>query len=556
MSEVQGLEKQRENILAAIGRIGDMRRGSVSEQYFRMDLKGQQEPVRRGPYYVFSYKVQGKTRSRRVRGAEKEKLRREVENFHRYQELSQKLIEINERICELKPMEDQSEGKKKLQAEILQESAREIRNLLKRAIWEMEQARGCDLQAVELGMRQAVHELGAGLMEKLLDADGGGYQGAHLKCACGQQARFVGYRGKKILTVVGEVSLRRAYYWCSACGRGQIPKDQELDVKGSRLSPGVRAMAARVGSKEAFREGAKDLEQLAGIEIGAKEVERVSKQVGQQMEQLRGQEEAAIWSGHYQVHSAPVGRLYVELDGTGIPMLRGETTGRKGKQPDGSSKTREVKIGCVFTQVGINENGFPEREPGSTSYTAAIEGAQDFGRRLYAEAFKRGVESAQEFVVVADGASWIWNLVHEHFPKAIQIVDLYHARQHLYDLQSLVSKKTLENCLQLLEEGKIEKLIQVLRKVESKDPPDTQKIRQEIGYFHNHAHRMRYSEFRRQGLFIGSGVVEAACKNVIAHRFKKSGMFWSLEGANHILQLRTTELSGYWEDFWETRLPS
>ena len=137
-------------------------------------------------------------------------------------------------------------------------------------------------------MRQAVHELGAGLMEKLLDADGGGYQGAHLRCDCGQQARFVGYRGKKIVTVVGEVSLRWAYYWCSACGQGQIPKDQELDVKGSRLSPGVRAMAARVGSKEAFREGAKDLEQLAGIEIGAKEVERVSKQVGQQMEQLRG----------------------------------------------------------------------------------------------------------------------------------------------------------------------------------------------------------------------------------------------------------------------------
>ena len=201
-------------------------------------------------------------------------------------------------------------------------------------------------------------------------------------------------------------------------------------------------------------------------------------------------------------------------------MLRGETEGRKGKQPDGSSKTREVKIGCVFTQLGINAKGFPEREPASTSYTAAIEGAEDFGRRLYAEAFKRGVELAKEVVVVADGASWIWNLVHEHFPKAIQIVDLYHARQHLYNLQSLLSKKTLQNCLHLLEEGKIEKLIQFLRRVESKDPPDADKICQEIGCFQNHA-----------------------------HRFKKSGMFWSVEGANDILQLRTTELSGYWETF-------
>lgn len=422
-----------------------------------------------------------------------------------------------------------------------------------RMVGELESGRGWDLEAFEMGMRQGVHELGAQLLEKVLNADGGGDGASRLVCQCGGQAELMGYRRKKVLTVVGEVSLRRGYYWCRSCGEGRIPKDRELDVSGGRLSPGVRRMAARVGAKEPFAEGARDLKELAGIEMGAKEVERVCKQVGGQVEQLRSEEEKAVWQGRYQAVAGTADRLYVEIDGTGIPVVREETRGRAGKGPDGSSKTREVKIGCIFSQVGLTSQGVPQREEGTTSYVAAIEGAQAFGRRLYGEAFKRGVERAKEVVVIGDGAAWIWNLAAEHFPSATQIVDLYHARQHLYALKEVVGQESVEQCLALLEQGCIGSLMQQLALLQSTDPEQREKFRQEIVYFQNNGHRMNYPQFRSRGLFVGSGVVEAGCRTVIASRLKQSGMFWSVQGANQVLQVRTTLKNGYWENFWESR---
>jgi hypothetical protein len=189
-----------------------------------------------------------------------------------------------------------------------------------------------DLEAFEMGLREAVHRLGAVLVEKMLEAEGGGYQGVEVPCGCGGGARFLGYRAKALMTVLGGVSLRRAYYWCSPCGRGEIPLDQQLDVVGTALSPGLRRLAARVGAKEPYREGAEDLKELAGVQIGAKAVERVSKEVGAQMEALRGQEEAAVGRGNYLSVSEAVNRLYVEMDGTGIPVVAAETEGRDGSR--------------------------------------------------------------------------------------------------------------------------------------------------------------------------------------------------------------------------------
>lgn len=424
---------------------------------------------------------------------------------------------------------------------------------MERALKEFQQSGRWDLEALEMGLREAVHQWGARVVEKLVNAEGGGYQGPRLGCRCGGQARFMGYREKRVLTVLGPLELQRAYYYCAQCGQGDFPQDRHLDIVGTRFSPGVRRLAARVGAKEAFREGAEDLKELAGIEIGSKEVERISKKVGQEMEQVRAREEEAIWQGTYQVTSAAPKRLYIEMDGGAIPVISREVQGRKGRQSDGSAKTREVKLGCCFTQVGVDEQGRPVREPESTSYTAAVEEAEVFGRRLYGEAYKRGVSLAQEVVVLGDGAAWIWNLVGEHFPQATEIVDIYHARQHLYDLEALMKEGTFQKCLDLLNGGKIERLVKQLSKIQTNDPDQQEKIQQEIQYFDNNRQRMRYADFRSRKLFIGSGVVEAGCKTVIGARLKQSGMFWSVDGANAILTLRSNLKSGYWENFWEAR---
>jgi hypothetical protein len=249
------------------------------------------------------------------------------------------------------------------------------------------------------------------------------------------------------------------------------------------------------------------------------------------------------------------------MDGTGVPVVKKETLGRQGKIAGQPAHTREVKLGCVFTQTTWDREGYPIRAPASTTYTGAVESAEEFGRRLYAEAWRRGWNRAQKQVVMGDGAEWIWNLATLHFPDAVHIVDLYHARQHLWDLARRLylndegKQKAWMKLHQkrLLDKGKIEKLVGVLRAIKSSNSEVAEKLRTEADYFQRNAERMRYPLFRRQHLFVGSGVIEAGCKTVVASRLKRSGMFWTVHGANAILALRCACLNGHFEDYWEDR---
>jgi hypothetical protein len=209
-------------------------------------------------------------------------------------------------------------------------------------------------------------------LEKLLNSDGGGYRGAHLDCSQGHPAEFVGYRGKQILTVLSPVDVQRAYYHCARCESGWAPKDQELDVVGSSFSPGVRRMMGRVGAKQPFEQGRADLQELAGVLVKTKQVERVSVQLGVQFEALCQREQEAILSGKLAPLLPPVPILYIAIDGTGVPVVPRESEGRRGKDATGKAKTREAKIGCVFTQTKQDEEGYPVRDEDSTSYVGAL----------------------------------------------------------------------------------------------------------------------------------------------------------------------------------------
>ena len=242
-------------------------------------------------------------------------------------------------------------------------------------------------------------------------------------------------------------------------------------------------------------------------------------------------------------------------------MVKKETVGRQGKTEGQPAHTREVKLGCVFTQTAWDKRGYPIRAADSTTYTSAIETAEDFGQRLFLEAWTRGCSRALTRVVMGDGAEWIWNLAALHFPGAILIVDLYHARQHLWEVARRLhpddpgKQKGWMKLHQkrLLERGKIEKLVEALRSIKSSHPEVVEKLRTEADYFERNAERMRYPKFRRQHLFVGSGVIEAGCKTVIASRFKRSGMFWTVRGANASLALRCCQLNCRLEDYWEGR---
>jgi hypothetical protein len=321
-------------------------------------------------------------------------------------------------------------------------------------------------------------------------------------------------------------------------------------------------MNAVVGQEAPFEHGRDQMKLLAGVEVSTKAVERTAEAIGDDIG-ARQQEEIqrAVQLDLPMLVGQPVPILYVQMDGTGVPVVKKETLGRKGKTEGQPAHTREVKLGCVFTQTGWDKEGFPIRDPDSTTYTGAIETADEFGKRIYVEAWKRGWSRAEKKVVVGDGADWIWNLGDQHFPGVVQIVDLYHARQHLWELVRKlypndpgIQKAWIKvHQKRLLDKGKIEKLVGALRSIVSTNPEVAEKIRTEADYFERNAARMRYPKFRSQHLFVGSGVIEAGCKTVIGSRLKQSGMFWTVRGANAIIALRCCLLNGRFEDYWEAR---
>lgn len=419
-----------------------------------------------------------------------------------------------------------------------------------------------DLEATEMAMRSALHRAGAAALSQLLEFPAPNQEGRTRACPCGQQAHYRERRSKPVLTVVGPVEVLRPYYLCAHCSVGQLPADVELDIENTEFSPGVRRMQAIVGQEAPFDHGREQMKVLAGLEVTTKSVERTAEAIGAHIAQREQAEiQKALQLELPVVVSKTIPVLYVQMDGTGVPVVKKETVGRQGKSQGQPAHTREVKLGCVFTQTRWDKEGYPIRDPDSTTYNGAIESAEEFGRRIYAQAWRRGWSRALQKVVMGDGAEWIWNLVSLHFPGAIQIVDLYHARQHLWEVACKLypndqgKQKTWMKIHQkrLLDRGKIEKLVGALRSMESANPEVVEKIRTEANYFERNAERMRYPKFRRQHLFVGSGVIEAGCKTVVASRLKRSGMFWTVRGANAILGLRCCHLNGEFEDYWEAR---
>lgn len=222
--------------------------------------------------------------------------------------------------------------------------------------------------------------------------------------------------------------------------------------------------------------------------------------------------------------------------GTGVPVVKAEIAGRHGKGEDGIAKTREVKLGCVFTQTTVDDEGSPIRDENSTSYVGAIERADEFGKRIYGEAMRCGLQRAGKHCVIGDGAPWIWNIARVVWGNDKEKMNRWAKKRH-----------------DELDKGKVEDVIKAIRKLSPSTDYEKDICEKEVNYFEKNKDRMRYAEFRRQGLFVGSGVLEAGCRTVVGQRLKQSGMHWTVKGANSIIALRCCFLSNRWVDFWEDR---
>ena len=416
-----------------------------------------------------------------------------------------------------------------------------------------------DLEATEIYIRSSMHHIGSLMLEKILNSDNGDFQGKSIPCEKGHTFEFKDYRDKKLLTVLGSVTVKRAYYYDKDCQKGYCPKDAALNIKGTSFSPGMRRIMGKVGAYRPFGLGHEDIKEMAGIKVNTKEIERVSYQLGTDVEKFY-RNEAELSQTNTVIPFQPIPIMYICIDGTGVPVAKSETKNRQGKSEDGQAKTREAKLGCVFTQTAFDEKGYPIRDEGSTTYVGSIETAEEFGNRIYAEAVSRGIQRAKKVCVIGDGAVWIWNIADVQFYGAIKIIDIYHAREHYWTVAKIIFGKDktkiktwTDKRRKELDHGDVEQVVAAIGRLSPHTEEDKAEIEKEIGYFDKNKEKMRYKTFRSHGLFIGSGVIEAGCRTVIGQRLKQSGMHWTVQGANTIIALRCCILSNRWEDFWEYR---
>lgn len=417
-----------------------------------------------------------------------------------------------------------------------------------------------DFEAWESLLLQAARQGGAGVLGSLLTH--WQQQGSKpvILCPCGQRMSSRGRRAKGLLTTLGRVPFARSFYQCERCRQGCYPDDEHLDIIKTTYSPGVRRLMARAGSQTQFEQAAQDLRCYAGLELEPREIERVAEEVGRQVEAwLSDQQQQMLQTGPATSPALePGAKFYVSFDGTGVPVRKNELLGRRGKQTDGSARTREAKLGCVFTQVGLDKEGYPQRDADSTTYVGAIESSTLFGWRIYAEALRRGLDQAKTVIALTDGARYNRTIVQTHFPDAVHIVDLFHAYEHLTAIAQILwgqEAKAPKAWRALLEAGDIARLVRKAGQYLPASVKSKKAMLKHLGYFQRNAAQMCYAEYRQKKFFVGSGVVEAGCRTVIGERLKQSGMRWSVRRANAIIALRCCILSGRFEDFWASRTP-
>jgi len=355
--------------------------------------------------------------------------------------------------------------------------------------------------------------------------------------------------------IFGHFPLSRDYYYHAGKAQGHCPADDALGLE-VRYTPALAKLLCLEGADEAtYLKAQRHLQQTGGIVVSARQIQRVVQRVGTAAQQWQ---ERPAQPSECQRGATPI--MYLSADGTGVPMVPEALEGRKGKQPEGKAKTRQVYLGCVFTQHKVDAKGRPVRDEDSTTYLSSFKSIDHFGPLLRQEGLRRGLATAHKIVLLIDGANGLENMGKQNFKGCVQIVDFFHAMEHAgLVLEALLGKDhpdykpQLRRWAKRLLKDKVQALINETRK-QCTGTARAAAVEEALHYFVTNVSRMQYGTFRKAGYFIGSGVVEAGCKTVIGGRCKQSGMFWSEPGAENILALRCIHSSQRLEGFWKHRL--
>lgn len=362
----------------------------------------------------------------------------------------------------------------------------------------------------------------------------------------GPDQKFIGCRAIEVATLFGDVRVRRKYFLGKKGGHS--PADAGLGLEG-RATPALARLVSRAAAQQPYGAASRDLAEYGSIRVDERQIQRIVQRIAPAV---------APWLAQLPQSQKAVPMLYVSCDGTGTPMRKQELAGRKGKQPDGTAKTREVKLGAVFTQHGVDSEGHPLRDHESTSYVASYAPAREFSLLLREEARRRGVGSASQVIFLSDGAAWAEDIATRCFAGCVSILDFYHASERLHELAAALdgtkAKARMGQWTRWLLQDRIDKVIAQGRQLQSQNPEDPDVVEEQLGFLERHQHRMRYGTYRSNEWFIGSGVIEAGCRTVVGKRLKQSGMFWSEDGATCVLNFRTLLLSQRFDAFWTDRI--
>lgn len=411
---------------------------------------------------------------------------------------------------------------------------------------------GVAVRQLEVLVRTAIFKPANVLVGHLLQAAADRIDAAY-QAKPGQQRK-----GRESLTVhgiFGSFELERDYYHHEGKQQGHYPADAALGLEGGN-TPALARLVCLEGADEAsYQKAENHLRETGGIDFSARQIQRLVRPIGAAAQRWQEREAQRPEPG-----SKAVPIMYLSGDASGVPMRKEELVGRPGKQPAGGAKTRMAYLGCVFTQHQQDEQGHPIRDYESTTYVSSFGSIDEFGPLLRQEAIRRGFPLARQVVLLIDGAAGLAHMGRDCFRTAIQIVDFYHAMEHAGKvLVALLGSKEhsdyqsrLRRWAKQLLKDHVEQLIAQVRQ-ECAGKTQAEAVEKELGYFVSNVARMQYGTFRRQGFFIGSGVVEAGCKTVIGARCKQSGMFWGKPGAEHVLALRCIHASRRLDQFWNER---
>jgi hypothetical protein len=441
-----------------------------------------------------------------------------------------------------------------------------------------------DLEHLEEQVVQTSQQMGRCLLEGVLDSRLREQRPvARRHGRCGHRQRLVGERPKQLLSLVGPVTFVRPYYQClgvpeadASCTHGEAPDDAVWGVQQQRTTSGVQREISYLCGRLTFEEAAESLCRQVPLGMCARQALTLMRPVGEalamaedrQVKSLQAQAQQARSQRQQERQTKEIERLSIELDGVLARMRRGSLPMEKEERHRKGDVSREIKAGAVFRAErgpkrselvpGVHVDT-PERE--SMRYVARRTAKGGFDWLLYQLALECGLEQAQQVVVLGDGAPWIWNLAAEHFPGAVQIVDLYHAKEHVWDVAHAVfgpgtaaGTAWATHACSLLEEGQSAALVSAISALPSiaPEPGQARSIPDRaVDYFTTNAQRMRYPVFRAQGMHVGSGIAEAACKTIVSTRAKRSGMRWTPEGIDALLPLRTSVLNGAYDSLWE-----